>query len=197
MAIAEVLRRRLGGSALAALTTFALLSGVSAQSTDRSQPSRAPRAGREPRQCRQFREGPYFLLLCGARSYRCGHGVRGDGLVRRAAAPDNKFRPLQRQRHSRLATTPWYSRWRNTRAGRGPFDCYTMLSEDRGAGARRSRESRTGRSNSIVFGHKVRGGRLTCARHPWDIFKVTRCCRVVGGSRVLFSFGYGSNYLRR
>ena len=77
------------------------------------------------------------------------------------------------------------------------LNCHTTLSEDRGAGARRSRESRTGRSNSIVFGHKVRGGRLTCARHPWDIFKVTRCCRVVGGSRVLFSFGYGSNYLRR
>jgi hypothetical protein len=39
MAIAEVLRRRLGGSALAALTTFALLSGVSAQSTDPNHPA--------------------------------------------------------------------------------------------------------------------------------------------------------------
>jgi hypothetical protein len=78
--------------------------------------------------------------------------------------------------------------------GWAAVDCHTMLS---GANARRSRESRTGRSNSIVFGYKVRGGRLTCARHPWDMFKVTRCCRVVGGLGVLFSFGYGSNYLRR
>src|ERR1700688_4869764 len=39
MAIAEVLRRRLGGAALAALTTFALLSGVSAQSTDPNHPA--------------------------------------------------------------------------------------------------------------------------------------------------------------
>ena len=39
MAIAEVLRRRLGGSALAALTTFALLSGLSAQSTDPNHPA--------------------------------------------------------------------------------------------------------------------------------------------------------------
>jgi hypothetical protein len=144
---------------------------------DRSQPSRAPRAGREPRQCRQFRERPHFLLLCGARSYRCGHGVRGDGLVRRAAAPDNNTRAFG---GNRVAMT------KHSAQGAGPFQGRDA-DGDRGTGARSSCESRTGRSNSIVFGHKVRGGRLTCARHPWDIFKVTRCCRVVGGLRVLFS----------
>ena len=39
MAIAEILRRGLGGSALAALTTFAVLSGVYAQSTDLNNPA--------------------------------------------------------------------------------------------------------------------------------------------------------------
>ena len=42
-------------------------------------------------------------------------------------------------------------------------------------------------ANSIIFGHKVGGGRLTCARHPWDISTLHVCCRVVGGWRVLFS----------
>ena len=195
MAIAQVLRRRLGGSALAALTTFALLSGVSAQSTDPNHP--APLGpGVNRGNVDNSGKGHTFYFYAGPGHIDVDMAFEEMGLF---GAPLRQTTTLRLRPNdiskfafggNRIAMT------KHSAQARG-LSTDTMLSEDRGAGARRSRESGTGRSNSIVFGHKVRGGRLTCARHPWDIFKVTRCCRVVGGSRVLFSFGYGSNYLRR
>ena len=143
MAIAQILRRGLGVSALAALTTFAVLSGVYPQSTDPNHPAPlGPGVNRG-----NVRQNPGRAIL--STFLRAPVISMWTWRSRRCAC---SARRCARQRHSRLHPndTPSFAFGGNRVAmmkhcaqARGLSKDAT-LSGDRGAGGR-SRESGTGR----------------------------------------------------